>query len=63
MKVDPERFFENRLNEVGLRMKNTLLIRGHPINRFQWDMRPTEINAYYSPNSNKIGKSTTMLDQ
>ena len=36
-------------------MKNTLLLRGKPLNRLQWDMRPTEINAYYSPNNNKIG--------
>lgn len=35
-------------------MKNTLLVRGKPLNRLQWDMRPTEINAYYSPNNNKI---------
>ena len=55
LQVDPKNFFENRLRESGLRMKNTLLIRGKPLNRLQWDMRPTEINAYYSPNHNKIG--------
>ncbi|CAH3030835.1 unnamed protein product [Porites evermanni] len=54
LQVDPKNFFENRLRESGLRMKNTLLIRGKPLNRLQWDMRPTEINAYYSPNHNKI---------
>ena len=55
LQVDPKNFFENRLRESGLRMKNTLLVRGKPLNRLQWDMRPTEINAYYSPNNNKIG--------
>jgi len=54
LKLDPKKFFRNRLNEVGTRMKNTLLSRGNPVSRYQWDMRPTEANAYYSPNSNKI---------
>lgn len=54
LKADPKRLFENRLKETDLRMKNTLLSRGKPMNRFQWDMRPTEINAYFSPTSNKI---------
>ena len=60
LQVDPKKLFENRLRESGLRMKTTLLIRGKPLNRFQWDMRPTEINAYYSPNNNKIGELTIM---
>lgn len=54
MTVDPKRLFQNRLVEKGIRMKNTLLFRGNPQSRFEWEMRPTEINAYYSPNGNKI---------
>ena len=26
------------------------------MSRYTWDMRPTEINAYYSAQSNKIGE-------
>jgi len=54
LKSDPKKFFQNRLNEQKLRMKNTLQARGSVMSRYRWDMRPTEINAYYSPQSNKI---------
>lgn len=52
--VDPKRLFQNRLTEKSIRMKNTLLFRGKPQSRLEWQMRPTEINAYYSPTGNKI---------
>ena len=42
-------------------MKNTLLTRGSVMSRYSWDMRPTEINAYYSPQSNKIGEYEFLL--
>ncbi|KAJ7393583.1 Endothelin-converting enzyme 2 [Desmophyllum pertusum] len=54
LKADPKNIFKNRLTENKIRMKNTLLARGSPVNRYRWDMKSTEINAYYSPQSNKI---------
>lgn len=54
LKSDPKGFFQNRLREQRIRMENTLLSRGSVMSRYRWEMRPTEINAYYSPQSNKI---------
>ena len=31
------------------------------MSRYRWDMRPTEINAYYSPQNNKIGENEFTL--
>ena len=39
-------------------MENTIVARGRVMSRYRWGMRPTEINAYYSPQSNKIGEFT-----
>ena len=56
LKSDPKKFFQNRLKEQKIRMKNSLASRGSVMSRYRWEMRPTEINAYYSPQSNKIGE-------
>ena len=39
-------------------MENTIVARGSVMSRYRWGMRPTEINAYYSAQSNKIGEFT-----
>lgn len=54
LEANPKTFFNNRLMENKIRMKNTLAARGQPPSRFRWDMLPTESNAYYSVESNKI---------
>ena len=56
LKSDPKRFFQNRLNEQKIRMENTLQSIGSVMSRYRWEMRPTQINAYYSPQNNKIGE-------
>lgn len=58
LKSDPKKFFQNRLSEQKIRMENTLAARGSVMSRYRWGMRPTEINAYYSAQSNKIGEFT-----
>lgn len=54
LEANPKTFFKNRLKENKIRLKNTLASRGQPLSRFRWDMLPTESNAYYSVESNKI---------
>ena len=63
LEANPKTFFNNRLMENKIRMKNTLAARGQPPSRFRWDMLPTESNAYYSVESNKIGKWYVALEK
>ena len=60
--IDPKKYFENVLTWNKKEMESTLLSRGRPFSRFKWSMSPTAINAYYSPDSNKIGKLAVVLD-
>ncbi|KAL9971395.1 hypothetical protein ACROYT_G023915 [Oculina patagonica] len=54
LEIDPKNFFGNVLAWHKLVMESTLLSRGQPFSRSSWDMPPSAINAYYSPNFNKI---------
>ena len=63
MKFNPKSYFHNVLRLNTVVMKNTLREKGKPFSRSTWNMSPVEVNAYYSPTANKIGKFFTKLSK
>lgn len=63
MKFNPKSYFHNVLRLNTVVMKNTLREKGKPFSRSTWNMSPVEVNAYYSPTANKIGKLFTKLSK
>ena len=54
IKIKNNSFFENELSIVDWSIKRTWAKVDKPVDKDEWGMNPSEVNAYYSPNGNEV---------
>ncbi|XP_073991312.1 M13 family metallopeptidase neprilysin 3 isoform X3 [Rhodnius prolixus] len=54
LEVSEGHYFQNNINANQYNLKQNLRKLGQPVNRTRWNMTPSTVNAYYTPNRNQI---------
>jgi endothelin-converting enzyme len=54
VKVTPTTYFDNSISVTKDEVRKSWAKLGRPTNRFEWDMTPPTVNAYYNPPGNEI---------
>ncbi len=52
--VTEDDYFGNEINLIHYSLKKEILMYRTPVNRNEWEMTPSAVNAYYSPTRNQI---------
>eukprot|EP00794_Sanderia_malayensis_P000282 gene282-907_t len=62
LSIAPDDYFQNLLNAYQVRRRWNLGMLKLPINKRQWDIPPTEVNAYYDVANNKMVFLAGLMD-
>ncbi len=54
IEIKDDDFFANEINLIHYALKKEILMYRTPVNRGEWEMTPSAVNAYYSPTRNQI---------
>ena len=52
--IKEDDYFANEINLIHYALKKEILMYRTPVNRGEWEMTPSAVNAYYSPTRNQI---------
>ncbi|KAI7857157.1 hypothetical protein BDC45DRAFT_501810 [Circinella umbellata] len=61
IKIKKKSFFENELSIMGWFVRKSWSKVGKPVDKDEWGMSPSQVNAYYSPNTNEIAVPAGIL--